>query len=282
MTKASSMTRRTNGTKRPIAATPPALHSAASPDWGTPMLLKRFAACLLTPAAMGRAIDLDYSTSAYWQQWWPDPADRPHAFLDGSRGKNVLVAADRHNAASRLGTGFFNPPGLGGGEMVQQCWQLFEEEHRIERLGSGVWIGFSLEQLASLQTIAPRNPLSTGSDDLITTIVPSRRARYLLHPKQMIGIMKKKQAKRERGSKQWAAEQRVITRLRKRSDDAPVAGAAPSHASYVTLLWHRDRAVRRSQMEAARRFLAVQAEDPKSLLYRYEAIGPLELELHRS
>lgn len=256
-----------------------AMHSAASPDWGTPMVLRRFAACVLRPAAMGEAIDLDYASSAYWQKWWPDPKDRPAAYLDGSPGRDVLVAADRRNAAPRLGSGFLNPPGLGGGEMVQKCWSLLEEDHRTKQLGSGVWIGFSLEQLASLQSInCPRNPLTTGADDLITTIVPSRRARYILHPEALIAITQKKLAKREKGSLVWLAEQRKIEMLKKRVNDEPVPGDAPTHASYITILYHRDRAVRRRQMEAARQFLKAQASIDKSLLQRFEAIGPLELE----
>lgn len=260
---------------------PLAMHSAASPDWGTPMILRRFAACVLSPAAMGPAIDLDYASAAYWQSWWPDPKDRPSAFLDGSPGRDVLVATDRRNAAPRLGSGFFNPPGLGGGEMVQKCWGLFEEDHRTKQLGSGVWIGFSIEQLASLQGVASRNPLTTGTDDLITTILPSRRARYILHPEVLIALTQKKRAKRKKNSPQWLAEGRLIERLRARTDDAPVSGQAPTHASYFSILWHRDRAVRRQQMEAARKFLKEQATVDKSLLQKFEAIGPLELEARK-
>lgn len=254
------------------------MHSAASPDWGTPMLLRRFAACVLRPAAMSAAIDLDYASSSYWQSWWPDPKDRPHAFLDGSRGKDVLVAVDRDDACARRGSGFFNPPGLGGGEMVQKCWELFEEDHRTKKLGSGVWVGFSLEQLASLQGVGERNPLTTGDEDLITTIIPSRRVRYILHPEALIALTLKKQIKRDRKSKEWQTEQRLIENLRKRVDDRPVPGLAPTHASYITILYHRDRSIRRRQMDAARQFLKVQAADPKSVLQTWEAAGPMELE----
>ena len=241
------------------------------------MLLRQFGAHVLAPAAMGRAIDLDYASSAYWQQWW-DNSDRPRAFLDGSKGRDVLVEADRRAAAPRLGSGFLNPPGIGGGSIVQLCWELFEKDHREHKLGSGFFVGFSVEQLGSLQNIGERNPLTTDSDDLITTIVPSRRAHYVVHPQQLITITQKKQKKREKKSKQWMAEQRLIDRLRNRTDDAPVDVGAPSHLSYVSILWHRDRVVRRRQMEAARRFLKEQQDDPKSLLHKFEAIGPLELE----
>jgi hypothetical protein len=260
-----------------LPAKPLAMHSDASPEWGTPPILQRFGARVLAPAAMGRAIDLDYASSAYWQQWW-DEADRPHAFLDGSKGRDVLVEADRRAAAPRLGSGFQNAPGIGGGEMVQKCWGLFEEDHRKEKLGSGFWVGYSVEQFGSLQNVGERNPLTTDEDDLITSIVPSRRAHYVLRPDQLIAITKKKQKRRERKSAQWNAEQRLIERLRNRTDDRPVDGGAPSHLSYLTVLWHRDRAVRRVQMEATRDFLKEQKSNPKSLLYKFEVIGPLELE----
>jgi len=253
-----------------------AMHHAGSPEWGTPMLLRRFSARVLRPAAMGRAIDLDYASSAYWNQWW-DEADRPLAFLDGSKGRDVLVEADRRTAAPRLGSGHLNAPGIGGGEMVQQCWELFEKDHREARLGSGCWIGFSVEQFGSLQNVGKRNPLTCDADDLITSLVPSRRVHYVVHPERLITITQRKMKKWDRGSKQRKAEQRLLDRIRIRTDEAPMDGGAPSHLSYVTFLWHRDRAVRRVQMEATRTFLNEQQADPKSLFHKFEVIGSLDL-----
>ena len=255
-----------------------AMHSAASPEWGTPMLLQRFAVSVLRPAAKTTsAIDLDYSSASYWQQWWPD-GDKPYAFLDGSKGRDVLVAEDRDAACTDRGSGFENAPGIAGGEMVKLCWELFEIDHRDNKLGSGFWVGYSVETLGSLQNVGARNPLTCGEDDLITTIVPSRRAHYVVHPEDLIAITQRKMKKRDRGSKQRRKEQVLIERLRNRTDDAPVDAGAPSHLSYVTLLWHRERAVRRVQMEAARQFLKEQSLNEKSLLHKFEAIGPLELE----
>jgi hypothetical protein len=271
-------TRPSKQSTRKRLVTPPAIamHSAASPEWGTPMLLRRFGARVLAPAAMGRAIDLDYASSAYWNQWW-DEADRPHVFLDGSKGRDVLVEADRRAAQPKLGSGFMNAPGLGGGDMVQQCWGLFEQDHREEKLGSGYWVGFSVEQFGSLQNVGERNPLTCDEDDLITSIVPSRRAHYVVHPKDLIAITQRKMKKRERGSKQYRKERELLARIRNRTSDAPMDGGAPSHLSYVTILWHRERSVRRTQMEATRAFLEEQRADPKSLLHKFEVIGPLEL-----
>ena len=253
-----------------------AQHSAASDDWGIPPLVQRFAARVLAPAAMGNAIDLDYASSAYWQQWWDD-ADRPHAFLDGSKGRDVLIEADRRFVAPRLGSGYLNAPGLRGGDMVKDCWLVFEEDHRTEKLGSGFWQGYSVETFGSLQNVGERNPLTCDADDLITTIVPSRRVHYVVPPEQLIALTQRKLKKREKKSKQWVAEKKLIEKLRARTDDRPVDAGAPSHLSYISLLWSHDRAVRRTQMKAARSFLKAQQTDKKSLFHKFEAIGPLEL-----
>jgi hypothetical protein len=253
-----------------------AMHSAASPDWGTPGVVRRFAQAFLSPSAFSACIDLDYSSSAYWQDHWPD-GHRPAAYLDGTKGRDVLVEADRRAAVTGhgCGAGFENPPGLDGGQMIQRCWEIFETDHRTGWLHSGFWLGFSIEHFASLQGVSERNPLSGG--DLIATIVPCRRIRYELHPKALIELLLKKQKKRDKTSKQWQIEQRQLKRLRARTDDAPVPGLAPTHASYITLLMSEKKTVRRQQIEAAKQFLAAEAKDERSPFQRYEVIGSLEM-----
>lgn len=271
---------KTTKTKKKIAPPPGpsiAMHSAASPDWGTPWIVRRFAQEFLRASATsGSLIDLDYSSSAYWQSHWPG-GHRPNAYLDGSKGRDVLVEADRLRAmgGKTCGAGFDNPPGLDGGQMIQRSWEIFETDHRMGRMQSGVWIGFSLEQVTSLQGVSQRNPLS--HDELIATIVPCRRIRYELHPKALIELLLKKQKKREKKSKQWIAEQRQIEKLRDRTSDAPVPGLAPTHASYVSVLMNEKKTIRRQQLDDARKFLASQAEDPRSPFQRYEVIGSLEM-----
>lgn len=253
-----------------------AMHSAASPDWGTPAVVRRFAQAFLRPSAFSEYIDLDYSSGAYWQEHWPD-GHRPAAYLDGSLGRDVLVEDDRRRAVAGhgCGAGFENPPGIEGGRMIQRCWRLFETDHRTGWLKSGFWVGFSIEQFASLQRASDRNPLS--HDPLIATIVPCRRVRYELHPDTLMELLLKKQGKRRRTSKKWRAEQRKIEKLRARVDDAPVPGLAPTHSSYVTLLMSEKKTVRRKQLEAARAFLAAQVDDKRSPFQRYEVIGSLEV-----
>jgi hypothetical protein len=252
-----------------------AQHSNASADWGTPHLLRQFAACVLRPAAMSEEIDLDYASSAYWQSHWPDGEFRPFSYLDGSPGRDVLVEADRRAAltGANCGAGFLNAPGLNGGQMLQDCWEVFEADHRSGWLGSGVWIGFSLEQIVSLQGVGERHPLSIN--DGITTLVPSRRARYLLHPEAMIALIEKRRTRRTAGSTEWNAMGRKIEALRNRIDDSPVAGDAPPHGSYLSILWNRDSAVRRQQMSVAHQFLKTQSEQPKSLLQKVAIVGEM-------
>lgn len=254
-----------------------AQHSNASAEWGTPELGRQLVACILCPSAMTeRMIDLDYASSKYWNTYWPDKA-HPAAYLDGSPGRDVLIEADRRAALAgmKCGAGFMNAPGLGGGEMLKRCWEVFEADHRSGWLGSGVFWGYSLEHFASLQGVGERNPLTVGVNSLITTIVPSRRVRYVLHPEAYIALLLKKQGKRVAGSKEWLVEQRQLDTLRARSDDSPVTPPAPPHASYITILWHRDKSVRCQQMAAAQQFLAAQAEQPKSLLQKVAIVGEM-------
>jgi hypothetical protein len=258
---------------------PNARHSALRPDWGTPDVVRQFANCFLRPAALnddGASIDLDYASSAYWQDHWPG-GDHPVACLDGSSGRDVLIEADRRKIlrGASCGAGFLNAPGLDGGRMIQRCWEVFERDHRTGWLGSGVWDGFSLEQLASLQGVGSRSPLSCGDGSLIT-VVPSRRLRYVLHPEAMLALLIKKQACRRRAGPQWRLEQRAIEKLHTRLDDAPVSGPSPTHASYITLLPSRNKAVRRRQLAAARQFLASQKDQPRSPFRRVEVLGSLE------
>jgi hypothetical protein len=126
-----------------------------------------------------------------------------------------------------------------------------------------------------LQGVGERHPLSIK--DGITSIFPSRRARYMLHPESYIALLLKKQGKRVVGSKEWQVEQRQLEALRARNDDSPVTPPAPPHSSYISILWHRDRAVRRRQMTAARDFLKAQTEQTKSLLQKVAIVGEMEL-----
>jgi hypothetical protein len=281
-----SSSSRSDADREPPSTTSLAQHSAASPDWGTPLAMRELAMAGLRPAAsatFGRAIDIDYASSAYWHAQWPREQVST-VFLDGSPGRDVLVDADRARAIARLRlqhdargvTAFLNPPGLDGGRMIQRCWEIFERDHRDGVIGSGCWIGFSLEQISHLQnTSALRHPLSTsGSDNVqsILTIIPSRRGRYLVHPQRALAIIAKK-LKRPRPLSEAKALRRDAREIRARlraGDATPIVGDAPPHASYVTFLLHRMPTIRRRQVEAICAYL--NRTDTASKLFEHHAI----------
>lgn len=248
-----------------------AMHSAASPDWGTPLIGRQLAQRVLAPANVryASAIDIDYASSAYWNGHWPG-GHAPAAFLDGKRGRDVRVAADRHRAMpAGGGTGFENPPGLDRGEMVQACWRAFVEDWQIGMLKSGVWVGFSIEQFASLQNACDVHPLSPN----VLTIVPSRRGRYLLHPEQLIALCLRKRRKRDRKSDVYRQLTRQIAELRDRKNDDPVPGDQPTHASYLSLLLASDHDVRERQRAELRLFLNEQSKIKGSWFEKVAIVG---------
>jgi hypothetical protein len=120
----------------PLASPHAARHTMADPDWYTPQNLVEAAR-----AAMG-GIDLD-------------PATEPEA--------NVIIRATnyfthdtdglKHPWAGRV---FLNPPG----GLVDQFWAKLEREYRRGEVTAAIWIGYSLEQLQTLQNAAvDRTPL---------------------------------------------------------------------------------------------------------------------------
>lgn len=252
-----------------------ALHSSVDPAWLTPFIVRQFAGTILRPAALTSfaAIDIDFASSAYAQRHWPEGM-KPAAFLDGSKGRDVLIEADRHRAVKghRCGSGFENPPGLARGKMVQRCWEALEHDHRTGWLDSALFQGFSVETFGSFQNVGERNPLSGGD---IITIVPSRRIRYELHPKALIALLLEKQSKRVKGSKKWMTEQKQIDKLLARKHDSPVPGLAPTHLSYTTVLLSGRKDVRRQQINALELFLKSQRDENRSPFQRVEIIGEL-------
>jgi hypothetical protein len=238
------------------------------------MSMRMLAGLVLSQAttALGFQIDLDYSSSAYWHRQWPRQW-RPRAYLDGSKGRDVLEEPDRTRVLNRTRsrTGFINPAGIGGGDMVQRCWSIFESDHEQGVISSGVYIGFNIDTLSSLQNVGGRHPLS-GVLFGITTIIPSRRARYLVHPLQMMALIRKKMRNHEKGSPERKRLSRQLGKLRARKNDAPVVGDAPPHSSFVTILWHGDVAIRKLQRSALDGFLKRESEDPKSLFSRVAVV----------
>ncbi len=264
-----------------------ALTSSASAEWGTGELVRRFAACVLRPAAIAdQAIDLDAMSSAYWQAQWA-PADRPRGFFDGSPGRDIFSIDDWEAEIKRLsigkldvriGSAFCNPAGDASGTVIQDAWYALNDLHRAKKIGSFFWVGFNLEQLRSLipddaETARDAlNPL----DARVCTVMPSKRISYMVHPDAMIKLVKIKISRYTAalsGSSELARLNRQLEILNTRSDDSPVVGSAPTHASYLTIVWHHESTIRRRQQRAAKDFLRGQRDLPKSALVRAMAIG---------
>lgn len=250
------------------------MQSSASSDWGTPADARRLAALILKPAARGgSSIDLDFASSAYWQEQW-EPEHRPEAYMDGTPGRDMLMQVDRQAVGgNKVGAGFWNPPGSAGGDVVQACWARLVAEHARGWIDSGFWVGFSLEQMVSLQNVDGPSPLAPD----ITTIVPSRRCRYLIHPARMIELLEEKLAKRKRSDDEIKRMRAQITKLTNRADDSPVPGESPTHASFFSILWSHDRSIKKRQMDAARSFLQGQKTNPGSLFERAAVVSGTRL-----
>lgn len=301
---AAKSTQRVRTTKTAQSATVAALTSAATCDWGSSHALRRLGAAVLRPASETEAaIDVDAASSAYWQRAW-SAEDRPHSFLDGSPGKDALTDQAWEDLIARLdraagmygprhapiGSAFCNPPGLGSGRIVQLFWQRLERMRQCQQIGSLVWIGFKFDQMCSLIPVHDGDdraqsrhkrwtwhPLfSRGVDPMVTTIVPGRRVSYLAHPASMIAILDKRIASRKTPPAErarLAGKRETLAANIAAGSVTPVAGPAPTHASYVTILWHWNTEIRTLQSAALARFLDAESADPKSVFRTYATIG---------
>lgn len=284
-----------------IEAPRKALTASASADWGSPELIYRLAHAVMLPV-YGEPIDLDASSSEYWQEQWPE-GTRPRFHFDGiSPVTDTLhpechwhrIARDSVDSKILPPTVFDNPPGDSSGETVQEFYRVLAERHASKLIASLFWVGFSLEQLTSLQGTTEIDPLHRDA----CTIIPSRRTRYRVHPQRMLEIVIGKIAKR-----MALPTEEIDNRLRCKAIDAaqypsqvggqlrqayslignimsgnlaPVVGDAPTHASYFTILWHRESRTRRKQQSALRAFLKDQAAVPRSLFERCRVIGRID------
>ena len=186
--------------------------SSASADWGTPELARRFAAAVMRPAAHGRsALDLDASTSVYWQSQWA-ASDRPLDYFDGSPGRDILSIPDWLAMIGKLGeigSVFENAPGDVKGAMVQRCWQMLEAMYGCEVLGSLFWTGFALEQL---RTLIPDEEERDGSrEETNPRGVRPARVDVAAAKRANVPVVEQLQAWLDRGPLLSPLDQRVCT-----------------------------------------------------------------------
>lgn len=263
-------------------------------------MIYRLAHAVMRPV-YDRPIDLDASSSAYWQEQWPAEC-RPQFYLDGTTDeRNTIhlncnwISRDPNDATVLPPTVFDNPPGDSSGDTVQEFYRVLATRHADRKIASLFWVGFSLEQLTSLQGVTEIDPLHVDA----CTLIPSRRTRYRVHPERALESLLSKFAKQRSMEVDRLREEleshrhdpdyydhpkdrpfvRQVNDLMARikaGNLSPVTGDAPTHASYFTILWHREARTRRKQQSALRAFLKGQRDVPRSLFERCRVIGRID------
>jgi hypothetical protein len=126
-------------------------------DWGTSTALVEAGRRVLG------AIDLDPFSSDYWNYWTV-------------KATTHYTAADDGLSKPWRGRVLVNPPGgkVPGTRksLVRAAWERLIEHWRRGEVTSAVWVGYSLEQLTTLQN-APMHPLQ------FWTVVPCERVDFL-------------------------------------------------------------------------------------------------------
>jgi hypothetical protein len=114
---------------------------------------------------------------------------------------------------------FLNPPG----GQVKDFWDRMIAEREAGRMTAGIWVGYSLEQLQSLQT----------GEDALMRALPQQFP--ICYPRRRLAFEENKAKRAERLAK-IDRENRVRRRaglpLKKRKDTAD----SPSHANYIVYM----------------------------------------------
>lgn len=171
-----------------------ARHSMDSPEWFTPRDYVEAARKVLG------GIDLD-------------PASHREA--------NRIVRArrfydERANGLRRPWSGrvFLNPPG----GLVAEFWHRLIDSWEAREIVGAIWIGYSLEQLQTLQGYEVRSPLA------FPFCIPDRRIAF-------VESTAKRELRRQALEEENRGRRREGLELKKWKD-----AAAPSHANYITYI----------------------------------------------
>jgi hypothetical protein len=195
-------------------ASPKAFHTESSDDYGTPP-----AYCELSRVTLG-GIDLDPSSSAYWNHWTVKAA-------------KFYSAGDDFTTQKISGRVHWNPPSGKGPDgktsLPRLAWRMLVEAWRRGECKGAVWMGYSLEQLTLLQG-EPIHPL------MFTTLVPCERLAFWTRPLlcrtcgQLVGFDAKKRMLHT------APDVTCFGSDAYQSGGPPIESKSPSHGNYVTLL----------------------------------------------
>ena len=173
-----------------------ARHSMSSPEWYTPAAYVNAAREVL-----GGAITLD-----------PASDREANAIV---RARWIYTAADNGLRLDWFGRVFLNPPG----GLTAAFWDKLVTEWHAGRIEAAIWIGYSLEQLQTLQGAADASPLD------FPICVPNRR----------IAFVESEARRRERLHK---IDEENAGRRREGLELVPrkLLAASPSHGNYVVYI----------------------------------------------
>lgn len=169
-----------------------ARHSMDSPEWYTP-----YSIVYCAREVMG-AIDLD-------------PASHAEANLTVGAAK-FYTEQDDGLTQPWSGRVFLNPPGgkdADGKSLVPQFWSMLVESFFARFIDEAVWVGYSLEQLQTLQSAKTRyTPID------FSICIPRRRIEFV-----------------ENAAKRAARIEKLVA-----SGKTPNQKSQPSHANYITYM----------------------------------------------
>lgn len=173
-------------------------HTCDSPEWYTPSPFVE-----ATREVM-RAIDLD-----------PASCEEANQTVKATR---FFTEEDNGLEQPWGGRVFLNPPG--GKGLVQSFWRKLVREFAVmKRVEQAIWIGYSLEQLQTLQNAATLTPLH------FPMCVPSKRVAFIENEA-------KQRARIEKMTEYNRVNAAIGGKLRRVSETAD----SPSHANYITYM----------------------------------------------
>ncbi len=167
--------------------------------------------------------DVDPASSATWNRLirarrviTEQEDGRATPWFAGGPTPRELAVAGAASATWRARTAFVNPPGDRRGELVAFFWRTLVEYFELGWCSAAIYVGFNVDQLSRLQRVGARfDPLSCP------TLVPSSRTAY------RAAVAPRRQAD-------------LFAAAPMETDEEPVLGEDPPHATFVTLL-SRDR-----------------------------------------
>lgn len=135
------------------SATLQALHSSATPEHGSPPDIIEAARRVLG------GIDLDPASSAVFNEF--------------VKAERFYTKEDDGLSQPWSGRVFLNPPSGDNGKLVKAFWERLTDEYFRREVESAIYIGFSIDQLQTLQNTQYGGPLQ------LPICVPSKRLQFV-------------------------------------------------------------------------------------------------------